>query len=164
MLDLRAMDIAPGAARVVDVRVPQDPLRMGGETYRIEPSDPLARVEVQAAQGGLYLKLGLSAQVCGPCVRCLDDACVTVRVDASEYHERDGAGELSSDYVADGLVDVHRWARDAIVLDLPDKILCAPDCAGLCARCGERLASGGAHECGEEEADPRWEKLRRWGA
>ena len=162
MLDLRALDLAPGAVRVVEVHVPQDPLRLGGETYRVEPAEPVARVEVQAAQGGLYLKLAVAVEVCGPCVRCLEDACAPVRVDASEYHERDGAGELSSDYVADGLVDVDRWARDAIVLGLPDKILCAPDCAGLCAHCGRRLPPEGGHDCGEPEADPRWEALREW--
>jgi hypothetical protein len=25
-----------------------------------------------------------------------------------------------------------------------------------------RLEAGVEHECGEEEADPRWEKLRSW--
>jgi uncharacterized protein len=161
VFDLRALDLPAGGARTVELAVPQDPLVMGGETYRIEPPEPLARIEVQAAQGGVYLKLHLGVEVCGPCVRCLEDACAAVAVDASEYHE-EGGGDLQSDYVSDGLVDVERWARDATVLGLPDKILCAPDCAGLCPRCGERLPPDGSHDCGGEEPDPRWQKLRLW--
>ena len=31
------------------------------------------------------------------------------------------------------------WARDAVALALPEKILCRPDCAGLCPECGKNL-------------------------
>jgi uncharacterized protein len=40
--------------------------------------------------------------------------------------------------------------------------LCREACAGLCPRCGVCLEQDVEHSCGEEEADPRWEKLRSW--
>jgi uncharacterized protein len=98
----------------------------------------------------------------GPCYRCLEDAVVHVSIAASEYHEPAGGEELRSDYVEADELDAERWARDALVFALPQKILCRPECAGLCARCGVRLEQGVEHLCGEEEADPRWEKLRSW--
>ena len=48
-------------------------------------------------------------------------------------------------------LDAERWARDALVFALPQKILCGPECAGLCPRCGVRLEQGGEHRCGEDD-------------
>ena len=41
----------------------------------------------------------------------------------------------------------------AFVLNLDSKMLCSPDCKGLCARCGKNLNEG---PCGcKKELDPR---------
>jgi uncharacterized protein len=44
---------------------------------------------------------------------------------------------------------------------MPQRLLCRPDCAGLCAVCGESLndAEAGAHDH-PSEPDSRWDKLR----
>ena len=119
--------------------------------------------ELQAIQGGLYLKLRFRASVVGPCFRCLEPARATVRVKATEYQES-GADprddELGCEYLDGDELDVDRWARDALVLALPEKILCRPDCAGLCPRCGVRLEPGADHDCAPGEPDPRWDALR----
>ena len=47
--------------------------------------------------------------------------------------------ELTTPYLVDDRLDVSAWARDAVALALPDKILCRPDCAGLCPECGKNL-------------------------
>ena len=44
------------------------------------------------------------------------------------------------------------WARDTVALALPDKILCRPDCAGLCPQCGKNL--------NDEPHDARAERRR----
>ena len=163
MLDVAALGLAPGDVRRVDVPIEMDPLRFGGETYDVEVADP-GVVELQAMSGGLYLKLHFGAAVAGPCYRCLEDARVEVTVDASEYQEQ-GADpddeELSTEYLEHEELDVDRWARDALVLTLPGKILCRADCAGMCPRCGARLEPGVAHDCAPAETDPRWESLRQ---
>jgi len=46
-----------------------------------------------------------------------------------------------------------------IVLSMPPKLLCRPDCAGLCQRCGANLNEGPC-EC-KPEGDPRWEALQQ---
>ena len=162
MVDLRALDLRPGAVRRVELDLPQPPLGMGGQTYVVEPASPHASLELQGVPGGVYLKLRFEADVRGPCYRCLEDAVVHVSIAAAEYHEPAGGEELRSDYVEADELDAERWARDALVFALPQKILCRPECAGLCPRCGVRLEQGEEHRCGEEEADPRWEKLRSW--
>src|SRR3954451_13891098 len=163
MLDLSTLRLAPGAAGHERVAVPAEPLEIGGQLYAITP-DPLpADVEVQAASGGLYLKLAFSAHVDGPCFRCLEPAEVGVDVRVSEYHSTDRAErdeELLSDYVDGDDLDVKRWVRDSLVFALPDKIVDREDCAGLCPHCGERLEPGAEHDCRGEQLDTRWERLR----
>ena len=50
------------------------------------------------------------------------------------------------------------WARDAVALELPEQILCRPDCAGLCPVCGKDL-NVEPHEHLERDPDPRWAAL-----
>ena len=101
----------------------------------------------------------------GPCFRCLADATLEQPVNAREYQATNPGGddELVSPYVEADSLDLSSWARDALALALPDKILCRPDCAGLCQVCGLDLnAEPHAHE--EEKTDSRWaalEELRR---
>ena len=163
MLDLSSLRLAPGDVRRVQAPVAFDPLRFGGETYDVAPVPVECDLELQAMQGGLYLKLRFVAAVAGPCFRCLEAARVSVRVSATEYQEK-GADplddELGCEYLEGDELDVDRWARDALVLALPGKILCRSDCAGLCPRCGARLEPGVDHDCGPEEPDPRWDALR----
>jgi len=45
-----------------------------------------------------------------------------------------------------------------IVLAMPSRLLCRPDCAGLCQRCGKNLNEGPC-EC-RPEGDPRWAALQ----
>jgi len=66
---------------------------------------------------------------------------------------------------SDGLILLEgtRFSPDSlvwedIVLSMPPKLLCKPDCAGLCQRCGRNLNEGPC-ACGPE-GDPRWEALR----
>ena len=68
--------------------------------------------------------------------------------------------ELRSEYIDDDQLDVERWAHDSLVFALPDKILCRDDCAGMCPHCGIRLEPGAVHECGTQQLDTRWAKLR----
>ena len=93
-------------------------------------------------------------------MRCLRDATLDLDVDVREYHDTDPEAddEMRSEYVADGMVDLSRWARDAVAERLPEQILCRPDCAGLCPVCGRDLNEE-PHVHEEEEADPRWAAL-----
>ncbi|HYW29666.1 MAG TPA: YceD family protein [Gaiellales bacterium] len=163
MLDLSSLRLAPGDVRHERVNVPMEPLELGGQTYSVTPDPLVAEVDVQAASGGIYLKLAFSAHVEGPCFRCLEPAGVSADVHVSEYHSTDPSeqdDELVSDYIEGDILDVQRWVRDSLVFALPDKILDREDCAGLCPHCGERLEPGEAHDCQGEQVDTRWEKLR----
>ena len=74
-------------------------------------------------------------------MRCLEPTrAARARVDAREVDQAGGEDEeLRSPYVEGDVLDVGRWAHDALALALPAQLLCRPDCAGLCPVCGESL-------------------------
>lgn len=95
-------------------------------------------------------------------MRCLERGEVRVEVDAREVHQPSGGHEeLESPYVSEDELQLADWAHDALVLAMPERFLCRPECAGLCSVCGESLndADPTRHEH-ESEPDPRWDKLR----
>jgi len=66
---------------------------------------------------------------------------------------------------SDELILVENFHYDAepllwedIVLSMPPKMLCRPDCKGLCLHCGHNLNEG-ACAC-KPKGDPRWEALQ----
>ena len=95
-------------------------------------------------------------------MRCLEPARVEAEVDAREIDQRDTDDEeLRSPYVDDGTSSTSAAGRTTPRSSrLPARILCRPDCAGLCPVCGESLndADPADHEH-DTGPDPRWAKL-----
>jgi uncharacterized protein len=60
------------------------------------------------------------------------------------------------------IIDIGEDARQFLLLQLPIKMLCKDDCAGLCPSCGTNL-NRGACDCSVTEADPRWNALKNLG-
>jgi DUF177 domain-containing protein len=157
---LRSLRLRPGEEHRDAVQIELEPFELGGQRYLPVPQEVEAELAVAQATTGLDLRLQLDARLHGPCMRCLADAVVDLHVDAREYHANDAgaADELRSEYVVDDQLDLTAWARDAIALALPDQILHAPDCAGLCPVCGKDL-NVEPHTHDDEVADPRWSAL-----
>jgi uncharacterized protein len=137
-----------------------EPFELGGQRYVPIPPSPEAALTITRISSGLMLELEFAVRLVGPCIRCLADAGAPVEVRAREYQATSPgeSDELTTPYVAEERLDLSAWARDAVALSLPDKILCREDCAGLCPVCGRDLNSE-PHSHEEAEADPRWEKL-----
>ncbi|HEY7003925.1 MAG TPA: DUF177 domain-containing protein [Gaiellaceae bacterium] len=137
-----------------------EPLELGGQRYVPIPSTPEAALTLTRLSSGLLLELELDVRLVGPCVRCLTDAGLDVSVNDRQYQATspDGDEELRTPYLVDDKLDLSAWARDAVSLALPDKILCRPDCAGLCPVCGGDL-NAEPHEHEDEGGDERWAKL-----
>lgn len=174
-LDLRALDLLPGAAARRQLEVPASTLELGGERYRLEPPAPSVRLDVSRGLTGLHLRLRARAELVGPCWRCLGEARAPIEIDATELSAegRDPDApfddDLDSAYVDGHRLDLAGWLRDAVVDALPATVLCREDCPGLCPSCGAEWALGDCG-CSVEAIDPRWsglqevaERLRREG-
>jgi uncharacterized protein len=159
--DLGRLKLSSGEGRRLELDVPIREFELGGERYAVEPDRPTVTLDVSRMTGGGYsLRLRFEAALSGPCMRCLEPAAPVLEVDAREVDLPGGGEELDSPYVDDEVLDVAAWARDALALALGgEQVLCTPDCGGLCAVCGEKLAPGEEHEH-ERAPDPRWAKLR----
>jgi len=143
--------------------VEPEPFVLGGQRYEASPSLVPVGIRVSQASGATVFDLELDVRLTGPCMRCLAFAEIECHVSAREFDDPDAptADELHSDYVIDEQLDVGAWARDVIALELPEQILCRPDCAGLCPVCGKDLNTE-PHEHTERDLDPRWAALEQF--
>ena len=157
---LRSIRLRPGEEHREEQEVALEPLWLGGQRYLPVPEKVRAELAIAKASSGTVFELRFQTRLHGPCYRCLADAVVDVEIAGREYQATspEGADELETPYVENDQLDLSGWARDALVLELPDKILCRPDCAGLCPVCGRDLnVEPHVHE--EVEPDSRWAAL-----
>jgi uncharacterized protein len=161
MFDLRNVRVRSGEEHREAVEVTIAPVALGGERYIAVPEEVPAELAVTRASTGWVFELRLSVRLHGPCVRCLGDAVVDEQLALREYQATSpDSDELTTPYLADDRLDLSAWARDALILALPEKILCRLDCAGLCPVCGKDL-NREPHAHGEQEPDPRWAALSK---
>lgn len=160
-IDLETLSLRPGDGRRIDARVRIDPISLAGQRYDVAEGAVDARLDVSRTLSGYALRLRFEAPLEGACTRCMADASRTVPVDAREVDQPGEDEELHSPYMESGTLELAAWARDALVLALPSKILCRDDCRGLCAICGADLNTADPAEHRHDEGgDPRWAKLR----
>jgi uncharacterized protein len=158
--NLRQLRLRSGEQFHDRVEVEIEPLVLGGQEYRAEPALVPADLTVTKASSGTVFDLSFRVRLEGPCFRCLADASLELPIRVSEYQALKPGDDpdLRSPYVVDDTLELSAWAHDALVLELPDKILHDPDCAGLCPVCGKDLnLEPHTHE--EQHGDPRWAAL-----
>jgi uncharacterized protein len=158
--DLRQAKLRPGEEYRDEQDVTLSPFELGGQRYLPVPEEVTAELAIIRGTSGTTFELRFPVRLHGPCYRCLNDAVLDLAINAREYQATSPgeSDELRTPYVADNQLRLSDWARDAIAVDLPQQILCRPDCAGLCAVCGQDLNES-PHEHEEERADPRWAAL-----
>ncbi len=158
--DLGRLKLSSGEGRKLQLEVALDPLQFGGETYVVTPDTAVATLDIsKTTHHGHALRLRFDASLRGPCMRCLEPAEPAIGVDSREVDQPGDVEELRSPYVADEVLDLRAWARDALALALPAQLLCREECAGLCPVCGTDLNTAGPDHAHERAPDPRWAKL-----
>jgi len=157
--NLRAVKLRSGEEFRDAVDLELTPLEYGGQRYVPVPEQVPAALAISRATTGTLFQLRFAARLHGPCYRCLGDAAVDIPINAREYQATNPeTDELQTPYLSEDTLDLESWARDAIALELPEQILCRPDCMGLCAVCGKDLnVEPHTHE--EERVDSRWAAL-----
>jgi uncharacterized protein len=158
--ELAPLGLRSGDGRRLDLHVTIADFHYGGEPYAVTPELVPVRLDVSRTTGmGWALRLRFRAGLSGPCMRCLEPAAPEFEVDVREVSQPGGGEELSSPYMNDDAeLDLARWARDALALELPGQLACRDDCAGLCSQCGANLNEDPEHRH-ESAPDPRWAKL-----
>ena len=167
-LELTTLPLEPGTPMVFERKIWLPPLRLAGQAYAFVPDVVPAAIKVIDVRRGYDVTMTFSCRLEGPCWRCLEPAGLDMDVSVEDFFEAelpplDELGEEDEPtlwYEEDGCLNLSEWARDAIAELLPPKILCRPECRGLCPQCGADL---NLVRCGcEPPADFRWDKLRDW--
>ena len=157
--NLRTLKLRSGEQFADALDVQLEPLELGGQRYLPVPETVPTELSISRASTGSVFELRFDTRLHGPCYRCLADAVLDVPISAREYQATNpDSDELRTPYLDEDRLDLSAWARDAVVLALPEQILCRADCAGLCPVCGKDLnAEPHTHE--EERTDSRWAAL-----
>lgn len=123
--------------------------------------------EVWRRGDGFLLQGEITTQVDAQCSRCLKDFILPLRVPFKLIIKLGPQGGIEDNLEEDFLLlspsaetlEIEERVRQLILLSLPRKPLCRPDCKGLCPVCGKDLNEGECN-CRRQIPDSRWEKLK----
>ncbi len=151
-------------AYAMDPRLPDDVEPVGCAQVRGEVTD---------SAGYMRLTLAASVRYRGVCARCLEpvEDTFTVELERTVAAENTLTAEQLEEnvdeyaVVRDGMLDLDELIGEELLLTFPMRVLCEPDCPGLCPRCGKPLRLGDCG-CPKHETDPRWAVLaeHEWGS
>lgn len=164
VIDTRNLGRRPGTLRELRRTLPvTDPI--GLDMLAVPAGSEVSLdLRLEAVTEGVLLSGTARGEAAGQCSRCLSDLVQPVTAQFRELYAYPGSAsaETTEDdeigLLVDDLLDLEPLVRDELVLAMPLAPLCGPDCAGLCAVCGERLIDlepGHSHET----IDPRWAAL-----
>lgn len=131
---------------------------------------PGARISgvISGSAGLVSLTSRVSVPYRGECARCLDTVEAVLEFDFNRTIVTEGTlsddvlEEKADEYlvVKRGILNPDDAITESVFLELPSRLLCSPDCRGLCPKCGKKMTSD---ECGcaPREIDPRWNQLRK---
>jgi uncharacterized protein len=132
----------------------------GLDLVRVAPGTPVViDARFESVMDGVLVTAEVRLRVSAECGRCLDPVELHLAAPVQELYAYEADPEDDEGLTVSGdALDLEPVVRDAVVLALPLNPLCDPDCQGLCATCGARLADvepGHRHD----EVDPRWAAL-----
>ena len=155
LLDLGEIIAQPGGLVPFSAEMDFSQLRFGDGCPAAEPVRAEGRVRNEA--GVLVLTAAVDTTLHCVCDRCAmpftrpfhqEVEAVLVRELMHEENEDDWTFLLQGD-----MVDLDEIITTVFVLNMDSKLLCSPDCKGLCPHCGKNLNAG---PCGcKPEPDPR---------
>lgn len=159
-----------------DLRVPPGAIDYGGEAAQIDDLAVHGNAELLREHRGpkeivpdIRARAVWKGEFEVPCARCLEpvrhplggDFDLLFRpqgVDAGPADRALGTPETEIGYYQkDGLV-LEDVLREQVLLTLPARTLCRPDCKGLCPHCGQNLNAEPC-TCEAPASDPRWSAL-----
>jgi uncharacterized protein len=150
----------PGSMRTRSFTVPA-PTDLRIELIGVPEGSPVdVELRLEAVMEGVLASGRAWATLAGECARCLEPLEDSLEVTLQElyvYPESDATEDEASRLEGE-LLDLEPALRDAVVLALPFRPVCDPDCQGLCLECGARLSDDPGH-AHEESIDPRWAAL-----
>ena len=161
LLDLSKIIACPGASVSFSTSLDLSDLRYGN-CYPV--SEPVqAEGSVRNTAGVLVMTGRIYTTIHGVCDRCASDFTSNVEfpldvVLVTELSNEENEDEWVFPLEGDS-ADLEDIIRTVFVLNMDSKLLCKPDCKGICCKCGKNL-NHEACSC-QKELDPRFAALRQ---
>ncbi len=131
------------------------------EGGRVVFAAPLrVEAELTNARLGILVRGEVTGEATLTCDRCLAPFRWPVRFSFLEEYRFEGGGGDEARRLEGDEVELDGPVREQLLLSLPFKKLCRPDCRGLCPLCGQNLNEGDCG-CRRESGDPRLAELAR---
>jgi uncharacterized protein len=158
------ISLPPGAIDFGDEALQISPLAVQGNAELLRehrgPKEVVADIRTRAHWSGNF-------EV--PCARCLEpvrheltgDFDLLFRplgIDAGPSDRALGTPDTEIGYYQEGGLVLEDVLREQVLLSLPARTLCGPDCKGLCPHCGHNLNTDLCN-CEDPSSDPRWSAL-----
>lgn len=151
----------PGAVVPFSCSVDLSDLQYGASHPVTEPVE--ASGTVRNTAGVLVMSGSIKTCLHGVCDRCAAEFSREVEYPIQAVLVEELANEENEDewvFPLEGeSADLQDIVRTVFVLNMESKLLCKPDCKGLCCRCGKNLNDGPC-SC-QKEPDPRFAALRQ---
>ncbi|HKF46846.1 MAG TPA: DUF177 domain-containing protein [Terracidiphilus sp.] len=159
-----------------DLRFKPGAINFGDEAEQTGALSVEGRAEVLHEHRGpkdivadIRLKGHYSGEFEVPCARCVEPVATPLEgdfdllfrplgADAGPQERSISAPETEIGYYQKDSLLLEDVLREQVLLSLPVRTLCKPDCKGLCPRCGQNR-NAQACTCEEGPKDPRWEAL-----
>ena len=161
LLGLSDIIHSPGASLSFSERVDLSDL-LFGTCYPV--SEPVViEGTVRNTADVLVMKGKITTCIHGVCDRCASDFTrdIVIPVDVvlvQELSNEENEDEWVFPLEAES-ADLEDITRTVFVLNMDSKLLCKPDCKGICCRCGKNLNDGPC-DC-RKEPDPRFAALQQ---
>lgn len=171
VVDVHDLSRRPGSMRELDLEVAA-PADLGTVVIGVPQGSTLELdLRLESVMEGVLVSGNVHAELTGECARCLEPVTDELDVTLTElyvYPERAKSAEEAGDdeeaeevhELVGELLDLEPALRDTVVMALPFRPLCTPDCKGLCSECGVRLSDPGNEDHQHEILDPRWNALK----
>lgn len=119
-------------------------------------------IEFTRTDRGIFAEGQLHSQVQPDCARCLETFSQPLDLHLEAQFGSppiEPQGEEIFPIGVKGVLDLTEALREYILLNLPMRPLCKPDCRGLCVECGKNLNEETCN-CARETIDPRLARLK----
>ncbi len=153
MIDLTAVILTEGKVIHQETELGLDILSYRFGDFKIAEKTPVSLTIENAGDRKLILKGDVRLRVLIPCARCLESVASELSVQFDMETDMD-----DKDYIDGYNLDVDQLVHDEALLVWPERVLCRPDCKGLCSTCGQNLNDGSC-DCERTDLDPRMAKI-----
>lgn len=165
LLNLSDVFTSEEKVRIEDVPIEMNEFSSRMGTYPIIEKTPLHLVLTNIGIGKVKMNGSATIVQKMECDRCLSDVVVKIPLEfervvySPEASEEENQDDVDLDVMKGYQLDIEVLVYNEALMNQPIKVLCKPDCKGICKKCGKDLNKG---DCGCDTfvPDPRMAVLQ----